>query len=62
MTEADLSAINILIGLPSNKRPKISINHNQEAPLPFYSSKVSSKQVRTADQRQIKIKDKLFNM
>ena len=45
LTEADLSAINILIGLPSNKRPKISINHNQEAPLPFYSSKVSSKQI-----------------
>ena len=45
MTEADISAINILIGLPSDKRPRVSSSYNQKTQLPFFSSKLSSKQI-----------------
>ena len=45
LTDADLSAISVLFGLPSNKRPRVSITYNQKAPLPFYSSKLSNEQI-----------------
>lgn len=45
LTEADISAINVLVGLPSNERPIIDIIYKQKTSLPFYSSILSPEQI-----------------
>ena len=45
ITEADISAINVLVGLPSNERPIIDIIYKQKTSLPFYSSILSPEQI-----------------